>query len=118
MTEGEETFESRFGETIADLVGRLDPVVTEVEAAVAPVLLVAHEAHCRALRTLLVEANIPLLHDREKVDPTSTVVASGHDAPRLLEFLPTSTGYSETVHVLSRHGAGPDTKKPVGLGSL
>lgn len=121
VTEGrpaEETFESRFGETIADLVGRLDPVVTEVEAAVAPVLLVAHEAHCRALRTLLVEASIPLLHDREKVDPTSTVVASGHDAPRLLEFLPTSTGYSETVHVLSRHGAGPDKKKPVGLGSL
>ena len=111
----EETFEARFGEAVASLVGRLEPIALEVEAAVTPVFLVAHEACCRTLRTLLVEPNILELSDRESVDDasTATLLSSGPEAPRLLEFFPVeSGGYKETVHVLSRDSVGLGSVSP------
>lgn len=123
-----ETFEVRFGETVTNLVQRLEPIALEVEAAVTPVVLVAHEACCRTLRTLLVAPTIPVLPEREVVDddaqsPFSTAPSSAPEAPRLLEFFPAEGGgYKETVHVLSRDAVGLSSVSSArvlkGLGSL
>ena len=100
------TFEGKFGETVENLVGRLEPTALEMEAAVQPVFLVAHEACCRTLRTLLMEQHIPFVKARETVNAKSTVTSPEPEAPTILEFYPIeSGGYSETVHVLSKDWA-------------
>ena len=102
----EGTFEGKFGETVENLVGRLEPTALEMEAAVQPVFLVAHEACCRTLRTLLMEQHIPFVKARETVNAKSTVTSPEPEAPTILEFYPIeSGGYSETVHVLSKDWA-------------
>ena len=48
-----ESFEKKFGESVASLVDRLEPIALEVEAAPKPVFIVAYEAPCRTLRALV-----------------------------------------------------------------
>ena len=47
------------GESVGDLVRRLEHSVLEIESRLAPVLVVAHAAPCRALRAYLL--GLPLL---------------------------------------------------------
>ena len=51
--------ESGGGESVGDLVRRLEHSVLEIESRLAPVLVVAHAAPCRALRAYLL--GLPLL---------------------------------------------------------
>ena len=96
------SFEGKFGETVENLVGRLEPIVLEMEAAVQPVVFIAHEACCRTLRTLLMEPQIPVVADREVINSNSSVTAAAPETPQLVEFYPLEGGgYSETVHVLT-----------------
>ena len=48
--ESQGSFRDNFGESVANLVMRLEPIVVEIEGATAPVLIIAHEGACRALR--------------------------------------------------------------------
>ena len=48
-----ESFQTKFGETVASLVDRLEPIALELEAAAKPVVIVAYEAPCRTLRALV-----------------------------------------------------------------
>lgn len=80
---GAATFRSRFGESVDELVVRLEPIILEVEGAVAPLLVVASEAPCRALRTYLRSVPIANLGQREAIDPTLKIDSS---QPRLLQF--------------------------------
>jgi broad specificity phosphatase PhoE len=124
--DGAGTFEGKFGESVASLVARLEPVALEIEAAVQPVVLVAHEACCLTLRTLLIEPQIQPISERELIDRHSTMAFHSPEAPRLIEFVTIeSGGYSETVHMLSTepplHGAGrlgAEGARLVGLGAL
>ena len=124
--DGAGTFEGQFGESVASLVARLEPVALEIEAAVQPVVLVAHEACCLTLRTLLIEPQIRPISERELIDRHSTMAFHSPEAPRLIEFVTIeSGGYSETVHMLSTepplNGAGrlgAEGARLVGLGAL
>ena len=125
--DGAGTFEGEFGESVASLVARLEPVALEIEAAVQPVVLVAHEACCLTLRTLLIEPQIRPISERELIERHSTMAFHSPEAPRLIEFVTIeSGGYSETVHMLSTeppslNGAvrlGSEGVRLVGLGAL
>jgi len=91
-----EDFDSKFGERVANLVGRLEPVALEIEASTQPLLIVAHEASVRALRSFLLKPSSALIADREFVDASFDVSAS-----TLLEFFPSPQGgYGQRVHQL------------------
>jgi len=45
------TFREKFGEGVTDIVGRLEPLILELEGSTFPVLVVAQEGQCRALRS-------------------------------------------------------------------
>ena len=91
-----EDFDSKFGERVANLVGRLEPVALEIEASTQPLLIVAHEASVRALRSFLLKPSSALIADRERVDTSFEVSAS-----TLLEFFPSPQGsYGQRVHHL------------------
>jgi len=86
-------FELRFGESVWDLCGRLEPIALEIESATSPLCIVSHESECRALRAFLIR-KISLAHsEREKIDPSFVA------APlQLLEFVDSNQkGFVETV---------------------
>ena len=92
------SFRRAFGERVADLVMRLEPLALEIEGATAPVLVVAGEASIRTLRAFLVpEAARKTMGLREMVD--GTVSINSHN---LLEFSPQFEGgpMCEKVHAL------------------
>lgn len=98
------SFSEAFGETVVNLVARLEPIVLEVEASTQPILIVAHEAAVRALRAYLLppsatprqQNSLPNITEREKVDVTFSVTTA-----KLLEFEPkASGGMEEKVHAL------------------
>jgi len=92
------SFKSKFGESVSDLVVRLEPIVLEFEGATSPVLIVAQEAPCRTLRAYLLHKTLAALPVREVVDDTFTARL---DKPQLIHFEPTMTGgFVETVHDL------------------
>jgi len=96
-----ESFRKAFGERVSDLVMRLEPVVIEVEGSTMPVLLVAHEAACRALRRFLINDTVRAKKNcaaRELVDGSVDMRSS-----MLREFAPEIEGgpLFESVHELA-----------------
>ena len=101
----QKSFRERFGEKVADLVGRLETIVLEVEGSTAPVLIVACESACRALRAyLLPGAASRLIADREIVDAAFHARPIGRGGPsHLIEFSSAVDGntiLTETLHEL------------------
>jgi len=91
-----ESFDAKFGERVANLVGRLEPVALEIEASTQPILIIAHEASVRALRSFLLKPSSSVITERERVDASFEVSRS-----TLLEFRPSSYGGVEQhVHQL------------------
>jgi len=91
-----ETFRRAFGERVSDLVMRLEPLVLELEGSTSPVLVVAHEGACRALRTYVLNlAARQSIVEREQVDGTIDM-----GAPVLREFASEIVGglVTERVH--------------------
>ena len=101
--ESASSFRQRFGEKVVDLVGRLEPIVLELEGSTAPVLIVASESACRTLRAfLLPDAASRLIEDRETVDRTFQTKGDA-GGMRLFEYGPVEIGnttLAETVHDL------------------
>jgi hypothetical protein len=67
MKQQDGSFRENFGESVANLVTRLEPIAIEIEAATAPVLIIAHEGACRTLRgelmpSILEPAPLPSAH--------------------------------------------------------
>ena len=96
----EGSFKDAFGERVADLVVRLEPIVLELEGSTAPVLIVAHEGAVRALRTFLLNApaRMDMVRRESSVDASLECGAS-----MLLEYVPLAGGHAklkETVHAL------------------
>lgn len=91
------TFKNTFGERVLDLVAKLEPIAFEIEGSTRPVLVVSHEATCRALRAyLLREVGKVDMKKRELVDTSVHLTAA-----QLLEFSPTDMGgFTEAVHEL------------------
>jgi broad specificity phosphatase PhoE len=85
MTEQPVTYRFPAGESFADVVQRLEPVLLEAEAQTAPVLLVSHLSTLRALLAYFRESD---LADALRADfPQHTVV----------EFVSTTYGWRERV---------------------
>ena len=87
------SFSATFGERVASLLTRLEPIALEIEAAVHPLLIIAPEAQVRALRSFLRPPQSAVLTEREKVD---TTVAA--DQNKLFIFTPKEMGgYEEST---------------------
>eukprot|EP00928_Gymnodinium_smaydae_P045547 TRINITY_DN30355_c0_g1_i1.p1 TRINITY_DN30355_c0_g1~~TRINITY_DN30355_c0_g1_i1.p1 ORF type:complete len:491 (-),score=67.68 TRINITY_DN30355_c0_g1_i1:240-1712(-) len=87
------------GESFADLVGRLEPCVLDMEAAVDPVLVIAHVFPCRVLRAYFLGLDVTkTLHE-----PTSEGArALANDNESILEVQPQlGGGYTERIHDLT-----------------
>jgi len=83
------------GESYADVIQRLEPVIVELERQREPVLLIAHQAVLRALYGYLMgkpQEECPYLEI-----PLHTVI----------ELKPTEYGYEETRHRLTGDSNGP-----------
>jgi len=91
------SFMGRFGESVQNLVGRLEPIALEIEASTCPVLVVAHEAPCRSLRALFLNATHKVISEREDVD--SSFACDGHV---IFEYRPNTdlASFEEVVHKL------------------
>ena len=64
------SFSKKFGESVADLVTRLEPIVLELEGATEPVVIIAQEAPCRTIRKYLQPGQIDEMSTRDSVDPS------------------------------------------------
>lgn len=82
------SFKGMFGESVSDLISRLEPIVLETTAATSPVCIVAHEAPCRTLRAFLLNTKARGMHERDKVDVSFAAMASDFRTPQLLEYTP------------------------------
>jgi len=90
-----DSFKSKFGESVWDLVGRLEPIALELESATTPVFIVAHEEHCRSLRAFLLRR---IVHEaRTQLDPSFV----GSPLQLLDLYEENGMGFSETVVRLS-----------------
>lgn len=96
------SFSKKFGENVADLVVRLEPIVLELEGATEPVMIIAQEAPCRAIRTYLRPGEIEEMPRRDSVDPSfpaspaSTPTAGRTLAePQLIEIRLAEAGHFE-----------------------
>ena len=92
-----EKYAERFGERVVNLVARLEPIVLEMEASTQPILLVAHEASVRTLRSFLLKPQSPAIAERERVD-----TSFAPSPTTLLEFFPSAGGgFAERMHDLA-----------------
>mmetsp|Transcript_45176 Transcript_45176/g.145624 ORF Transcript_45176/g.145624 Transcript_45176/m.145624 type:complete len:519 (+) Transcript_45176:49-1605(+) len=97
------------GTSPKDLVRRLEPSVLELEKRLAPLLVVAHAAPCRALRAYLIGA--PLLESLH-ASSSAGAAALADDATSLVELTPSDKiyGFAESIVSLARRsgivGAG------------
>jgi len=97
------TFSTRFGESVSDLVIRLEPMVLEMEGATEPLFIIAQEAPIRTLRAYLLQARPAEITQRESIDPSFK--ASFGEQAHLVEFTSRDAGgFAETVHPLSSSG--------------
>lgn len=86
------SFSGKFGERVASLVTRLEPIVLEIEAATNPLLIIAPEAQVRTLRSFLLPPRSTILTEREEVDVSVDV----HES-KVFVFTPKEVGgYEET----------------------
>ena len=86
------SFSGKFGERVASLVTRLEPIVLEIEAATNPLLIIASEAQVRTLRSFLLPPRSTILTEREEVDASVDV----HES-KVFIFTPKEVGgYEET----------------------
>lgn len=96
------SFKKVFGESVANLVGRLEPIALEIEGSTSPVIVLAHEAPCRTLRALFLRSNATdqLISAREAVDATFS--AASDNGVLLFEYQPNTdtASFDETVHTL------------------
>jgi broad specificity phosphatase PhoE/predicted kinase len=83
------------GESYADVIQRLEPVIVELERQREPVLLIAHQAVLRALYGYLMG---------KPQDECPHLEIPLHT---LIELKPTEYGYEETRHALSAESNGP-----------
>ena len=89
------SFMKQFGERVVNLVGRLEPVILEIEGSTQPVAVVAHEAACRTLRAFLLSRGSDM-DEREQVDDSFPANAA---KVHVLEFAPRAIGgFDETPH--------------------
>ena len=79
-----QTFSTKFGESVADLVVRLEPIVLELEGAVTPVIVIAQEAPCRTLRAYVAGKQLDDISQRDAIDPSFDV--GGVAKPQLTQF--------------------------------
>jgi len=86
------------GESLADLVGRLEPCLLDVEAAVDPVLVIAHVFPCRVLRAYFLGCEVAkAMH--EPRSKGACALANGEQL--VVELQPQlGGGYSECIHDL------------------
>lgn len=91
-------FSERFaggGESFADLVRRLEPCLLEVEASMAPVLILAHGSPCRALRAYFLGRNVSRC-----MGPASSdgALALANEGFKLVKLTPMAGGsWAETI---------------------
>ena len=99
------SFKKKFGESVGDLVVRLEPIVLELEGATQPVLVIAQEAPCRTLRAYLLKSKLGELSHRGDIDG-SLITGRGHATPTLVEFNINAEGaVEEKQHTLGADGA-------------
>lgn len=99
-----ESFTKKFGESVSDLVVRLEPIVLELEGATQPVLVIAQEAPCRTLRAYLLKSKLAELSHRGDID--GSLVSGANATPTLVEFNFTTDGEcTEKQHTLGADGA-------------
>jgi len=95
--------ERRGGESCADLVRRLEASVLEIEKRLAPILVVAHQAPCRALRAYL--RGLPLAESMHASSSDGArALADGAGALLLLTPTAKTLGFAESV--VSLEGVG------------
>lgn len=87
-----------YGESYADLVGRLESAILDIEASVDPVLVITHATPARALRAYF--KNIPVMHVQgATTSPETKALADA--VPAVLELAPKiGGGWQETVHLM------------------
>uniref|UniRef100_A0A7S4B7U4 6-phosphofructo-2-kinase domain-containing protein n=1 Tax=Chrysotila carterae TaxID=13221 RepID=A0A7S4B7U4_CHRCT len=93
-------FHERFdgGESFADLVRRLEPVLLEIEASMDPVLVLSHSLPCRALRAYFLGIEVASCMGAAS---SSAALALVNDSHSVVELKPRMGGsFSEEIHKL------------------
>lgn len=78
------SFTKKFGESVTDLVARLEPIILEIEGATEPLIIIAAEASCRTLCAYLKKEPLAEISSRDDID--ASISSAPSDKPQLIQF--------------------------------